>query len=250
MELLCGGCGGTLSVEDAAGSEQRCPHCGRAIRVPGAAPAEGAGQDTPVTPLPEGDDLADEFLTKARLALKKKLLVVCGSCGERLTVEQHLAGNGARGPACGGQIRIPAPSHYEEPLEPEDLMTQAESPKEALDAAERLLKSRELRSYEDSTTRTGEYNPWTGLFELIVEPRLSDAAYTGYSATAWYLIANQIGQAQTVVGSFLNGVTTPHIERIDPSTMPDYLMGMKWRVYGDFDADVIGWRGMIKNDGA
>lgn len=137
MELLCGGCGGTLLVEDAAaGSEQRCPHCGRAIRVPGAAPAEGAGQDKPVTPLPEGDDLADEFLTKARLALKKKLLVVCGSCGERLTVEQRLAGNVARCPACGGQIRIPAPSRYEEPLEPEDLMTQAESPKEALDAAD------------------------------------------------------------------------------------------------------------------
>lgn len=138
MELLCGGCGRTLSVDDTTvGSEQLCPYCGRGIRVaaPGAR-AAAAEQEGLLRSLAEDEDLADEFLTKARLALKKKLLVVCGTCGERLTVEQRLAGKVARCPACGGQIRIPAPSSYGEPLKPEELMTEAESPKEVLDVAD------------------------------------------------------------------------------------------------------------------
>jgi DNA-directed RNA polymerase subunit RPC12/RpoP len=49
----------------------------------------------------------DDFLTKAKLLLQRKLLVICGSCGERLTVEQRLAGRTLRCPACGGQILIP-----------------------------------------------------------------------------------------------------------------------------------------------
>ncbi len=140
MDLLCGGCGRTLSVDDsAAGSELRCTHCGRAIHVPvDEHPTNTQAQEL-LAPLDEEEHLADEFLTKARLALKKKLLIVCGSCNERLTVEQRLAGKVARCPACGEQIRIPAPSVYEEPLDAEQLMAEAGEPKESLDVSEPSL---------------------------------------------------------------------------------------------------------------
>ena len=101
MDVLCGGCGKTLTADDnAGGTELRCPYCGRTILVP--VPSDEAAPAERGTPADRRVELADEFLTKARLALKKKLLVVCGSCGERLTVEQRLAGKVARCPACGG----------------------------------------------------------------------------------------------------------------------------------------------------
>ncbi len=103
MELLCGKCGNTLNVVwDQAGQDIRCPHCGNTIHIP--------AMDASVPTHDEdgfGAPAEDDFLTKARLLLQRKLLVICGSCGERLTVEQRLAGKTLRCPACGGQIRIP-----------------------------------------------------------------------------------------------------------------------------------------------
>ena len=133
MEVLCGGCGKTLTAEESfAGGEIHCPHCGRTIRVPAmddaAAPADE--QDL-LTPLAPEDDFANEFVAKARLALKKRLLLACGACGQRLTVKQSLAGRTARCPVCGGRIHIPAPSIYEEELA--KLPPHAKGPTEVLD---------------------------------------------------------------------------------------------------------------------
>jgi hypothetical protein len=135
MQILCGQCGRTIQANDAqAGSTVRCPHCGRGIRLPAADQQAAQPEEGLLTPLEADEDLADEFLTKARLALKKKLLVVCGSCGERLTVEQRLAGKVARCPACGGPIRIPAQPE-EKFIEPEEVLTDAPSGRDALDIA-------------------------------------------------------------------------------------------------------------------
>ncbi len=135
MEVLCGGCGKTLTVEESfAGGEIHCPHCGRVIRVPAMDdPAAPADEQELLTPLTPEDEFANEFVTKARLALKKRLLLACGACGQRLTVKQSLAGRTARCPVCGGQIHIPAPSIYEQPEELEKLGPHAEDPTEVLD---------------------------------------------------------------------------------------------------------------------
>ena len=110
MELLCGKCGSTLNVVwDQAGQDIQCPHCGHTIHVPAMddslPPADEHYPGEPVEAAGETDE--DDFLTKAKLLLQRKLLLVCGSCGERLTVEQRLAGKVLRCPACGGQIHIP-----------------------------------------------------------------------------------------------------------------------------------------------
>ncbi len=103
MELLCGKCGNTLNVVwEQSGQDIRCPHCGNTIHIP------VMDDSAPTHDEDDSDAPADdEFLTKARLLLQRKLLVICGSCGERLTVEQRLAGKVLRCPACGGQIHIP-----------------------------------------------------------------------------------------------------------------------------------------------
>ena len=109
MDILCGGCGRTLTLDDGeVPRDLACPNCGRLIRT--SAMEEGAPEEDArlLAPLEAEDDLADDFLTKARLALKKKLLVVCGSCGEKLTVDQRLAGGPARCPSCGKQIQVPS----------------------------------------------------------------------------------------------------------------------------------------------
>jgi len=132
VELLCGGCGRTLSVEDGdAGQDVRCAYCGRRIRIPalGADDSVTVAEDV-LVPMDQREDLADDFLTKARLALKNKLLVVCGACGERLTVEQRLAGKVARCPSCGEQIHIPSVGS---PIETEELMAEVPARSEMLD---------------------------------------------------------------------------------------------------------------------
>jgi DNA-directed RNA polymerase subunit RPC12/RpoP len=91
-----------LKLETAQAGPTRCPHCGRVMAFQ---EHDEPGQTVEV--LSQEDDLADEFLTKARLSLRKKLLVVCGACHQRLTIEQRLAGRVIRCVACGGQIRVP-----------------------------------------------------------------------------------------------------------------------------------------------
>lgn len=109
MNLLCGGCGRNVEVgDDHAGGAVNCPHCGHGIRVPTLGSASAEDLDAEAALLTQDEDLADEFLTKAKLALKKKMLVQCGACKERLTVQHRLAGKVVRCPSCGGQIQLPA----------------------------------------------------------------------------------------------------------------------------------------------
>ena len=111
MELLCGKCGRTQNFEpDQAGRACYCLHCGHTIHVPAAGGSQPTGGDDCPPVSEHGDAGEDEFLTKARLMLQRKVLVICGSCGERLKVEQRLCGKVLRCPACGRQINIPLQS--------------------------------------------------------------------------------------------------------------------------------------------
>ena len=108
MQLLCGRCGNTIKADDSSvGGTLHCPHCNHLIPVPRMDETR-AEQEASLARLASEEDLADEFLTKAKLSLKRKLLVVCGSCGERLTVQQRLAGKTSRCPACGADIAVPS----------------------------------------------------------------------------------------------------------------------------------------------
>jgi phage head maturation protease len=82
---------------------------------------------------------------------------------------------------------------------------------------------------DDNTIATA----FRGLYRPVKQPRLSDSTYTGYSATAWYLLRNP-RVAAVVAASFLNGRQTPIVEQAEADFKQ---LGIQMRGYHDFGAD-------------
>lgn len=80
-------------------------------------------------------------------------------------------------------------------------------------------------------------NPFAGKLELLVDPRLS--------ALPWYLFADPIA-APVMEYAYLDGHEGPKIEMQDGWT----TLGTSFRVYMDFGAGLVDWRGAYKNPGA
>jgi hypothetical protein len=97
-----------------------------------------------------------------------------------------------------------------------------------------------------TTTKTPNINIHAGSFEVIAEPRLSDSSYTGYSSTAWYLVADP-SAVQSMGVFFLRGQRNPTIERVD---VDNDTLGYKWRVYHDVGVKAVDYRGLVKSKGA
>ena len=76
--------------------------------------------------------------------------------------------------------------------------------------------------------------------------KLSNTGITGYSATAWYLMADP-ADAPSFGIAYLNGREAPVIEEVDPGA--NYL-GKAWRGYFDFGVCQIDSRGSVKSTGA
>jgi HK97 family phage prohead protease len=85
-------------------------------------------------------------------------------------------------------------------------------------------------------------NPYSGKFELVVDPRLDTIA--GGSTTAWYLSADP-GVIDGIEYAFLDG-TGPELF-INQGFRVD---GFEWKVRLDFGAGFIDFRGWYKNNGA
>jgi len=79
--------------------------------------------------------------------------------------------------------------------------------------------------------------------EAVSEARLSNAAFTGYSATSWYLTGNK-NLCDTIEVAFLNGRREPTLERFPMG--PD-RMGITFRVYHDTGCKSMDHRSMQKN---
>jgi len=94
-----------------------------------------------------------------------------------------------------------------------------------------------------AATRKADANIWKGEFRPVVEPRLSNSKYSGYSATSWYLMADPT-LADNITVAFLNGRQTPTLERFDAGAD---RMGIIFRVYLDFGAAAGEYRGMQLN---
>ena len=82
-----------------------------------------------------------------------------------------------------------------------------------------------------------------GALQIIVEPRLENATYSGALATTWYIIADP-ATIDTLEVAFLNGRRTPTVERFDSS--PD-TMGVIFRTFIDVGVKAMDFRGMQKN---
>lgn len=107
--------------------------------------------------------------------------------------------------------------------------------------ADQLYEARNVASVKvsDANIHAGKYRP-------VVSPWLSDSAFTGYSATAWYLLRSP-AIAPAVVASFLNGQETPTIEDAEADFS---VLGVQFRGYHDFGVDQAEYLCGVKSKGA
>jgi len=97
-----------------------------------------------------------------------------------------------------------------------------------------------------TTERVPNANVFANRFIPVSTPYLSNSSYTGYSATAWYLLADP-QELATIEVVFLNGVETPTVEMADA----DFdLLGIAMRGYHDFGVNLMEKRAGIKSKGA
>jgi phage major head subunit gpT-like protein len=110
----------------------------------------------------------------------------------------------------------------------------------ALEAtAKKIYVSSEIRDTTASTKYTTA-NIYQGSFRPVAVPELGNSAYTGYSATTWYLLTSIM---LPVIASFLDGRQEPVIESADA----DFdTLGIQFRGYHDFGADMGEYRGSLK----
>ena len=110
--------------------------------------------------------------------------------------------------------------------------------------ATQLFKSVEIRD----TTASTKYpvaNPHQGKFRAEVSRYLSNSRYTGYSAKAWYLLAEP-NDLPVIEIAFLNGQESPTIETADADFS---VLGIQMRGYHDFGVALQDPRGGVKSKG-
>jgi hypothetical protein len=87
-------------------------------------------------------------------------------------------------------------------------------------------------------------NIFAGLYRPVIQDRLSDAAYTGNSTTAWYLFGDNLKPMRV---TFLNGNRTPTVE----SAEADFnTLGIQFRGHHHFGCDKSEYLAGIKSKGA
>jgi hypothetical protein len=107
-----------------------------------------------------------------------------------------------------------------------------------------LFKSLELRD-NASTAKYPVTNPHQGKFRVEVSRYLGNAKYPGFSAKAWYLLAEPT-DLPVIEVAFLNGQEAPTIETADADF---HVLGVQMRGYHDFGVALQDPRGGVKAKG-
>lgn len=107
-----------------------------------------------------------------------------------------------------------------------------------------LFKSLELRD-NASTAKYPVTNPHQGKFRVEVSRYLGNAKYPGFSAKAWYLLAEPT-DLPVIEVAFLNGQEAPTIETADADF---HVLGVQMRGYHDFGVALQDPHGGVKAKG-
>lgn len=114
--------------------------------------------------------------------------------------------------------------------------------------AKALVTSGTMQRYVASGTDQAPMgNPFENVAQVVVEPRLSDSGYTGYSTTAWWLFSAP--QNEAVVVGFLDGLEAPTAEYFGMDSDPDTL-AVTFRIYHDFGCSLGDYRASVMSKGA
>jgi hypothetical protein len=110
-------------------------------------------------------------------------------------------------------------------------------------SARTLMTSEKLITGASSTL--GEANPFAGRFRVESSPYMSNANYTGYSAAAWYMLAdpNVLPVIEIVA---LNGRVEPTVESADADFN---TLGIQMRGYCDIGVELQEYRAGVRADG-
>lgn len=115
-------------------------------------------------------------------------------------------------------------------------------PPELETTAKSILNSIEIQAATDAPSG----NPHYQSLELLVEPRLSASALSGYSETAWFITGGPAA-APLIVGGVGSTTPRPIVETFPDE--PEYL-GTAWRVVLDAGAALGDPRAWVKSKGA
>jgi hypothetical protein len=110
-------------------------------------------------------------------------------------------------------------------------------------SANTLMKSEKVVTGASSTI--GEANPYAGRFRVESSPYMSNANYTGYSAAAWYMIADPAVLPVIEIVA-LNGRVEPTVESADAEFN---TLGVQMRGYCDIGVELQEYRGGVRADG-
>ncbi len=111
--------------------------------------------------------------------------------------------------------------------------------------AELLMASMNLNETTTTNKPKPQSNPHVGKFQVVSSVFLNNAAFTGYSSKAWYLLADP-NRLPALEVAFLGGVDRPTVERADA----DFdTLGILFRGYIDFGVREQDHRGALKMKG-
>jgi hypothetical protein len=119
----------------------------------------------------------------------------------------------------------------------DDVTPLATAPRYLVTSPKRETEVEQLIVATTVPTTTGDANPFSGKLIPMVDPRLS--------ADPWYLFADP-ANAPVLEHAYLDGRPGPHMEMQD---VWDRL-ATSWRIYMDFGAGIVDYRGVYKNPGA
>lgn len=108
------------------------------------------------------------------------------------------------------------------------------------------LMANAITASAQSTATVTVANTWAGMFEVVDSVYLQSSSITGYSATAWYLLADPMNLPAIEV-AFLYGRDTPTIEE---SELAFDRLGMSMRAYLDWGCNKQEYRAGVKLKGA
>jgi phage major head subunit gpT-like protein len=121
-------------------------------------------------------------------------------------------------------------------LEPDRLLV----PPDLEATARKLYVSQEQRD-TTASTKFPTTNIYFNRFRPVIVPELGNSAYTGYSATTWYLLSNPAVLASAIV-CFLDGNESPTIETADTDFE---TLGIQFRGYHDFGCSMSEYRASV-----
>jgi hypothetical protein len=116
----------------------------------------------------------------------------------------------------------------------------------ALKAAANTLMTSERLIDGTATATQGDANIWRGRFRVESSPYMHVTTYTGYSAAAWYMLANPSDMAVIEIVA-LNGRVEPTVETADADFN---VLGVQMRGYSDVGVNLQEYRGGVRADGA